>query len=177
MTDINLLPGEEPGKKSLGKFLSWVLTYGRYIIIGTEIIVLLAFLSRFKLDRDLTDLHQSISQKQAVILATSDLERQTRDLQDRLLIIKKLERERGFSPKLLSTFEELTPVDVILTEFSMEASKLTLKADALSNKGFNAFLNNLSASPHFGDVSLDDVRKAKGGVGIEFKISTSLKDL
>lgn len=177
MVDINLLPGEELGRKPSGKFLTWALTYGRYIIIGTEIIVLLAFLSRFKLDRELTDLHQSIAQKQAVVLAASDLEHEVRDLQDRLSIIKKLEQQRGLSPKLLSTFEGITPQDVTLIELSMETSRLALKATALSNKGFTTFLNNLSASPRFGDVSLDDVRKAKNGVGIEFKISTSLKDL
>lgn len=175
MFNINLLPGEE-GKK-LGKFLTWVLTYGRYIIIGTEIIVLLAFLSRFKLDRDLTDLHSSIAQKQAVILAAQDLERQVRELQNRLLIIKKLEQQRDFPPKLLVAFESLTPVDVTLTEFSLEPSKLTLTAVAFSNEGFSTFLNNLSASAYFADISLDQVGKPRSGKGVEFKISTSLKNL
>lgn len=177
MFNINLLPGEEFGKKPLGKFLTWVLTYGRYIIIGTEIIVLLAFLSRFKFDRDLTDLHQSIAQKQAVILAASDLEQQVRALQNRLLIAKKLEQQRDFPPRLLSTFEGLTPQDVTLTEFSLDTSKLTLTAVALSNNSFTTFLNNLSSSSYFGDISLDNVGKAKEGGGIEFKISTALKNL
>ncbi|TSC53380.1 MAG: Uncharacterized protein LiPW16_402 [Microgenomates group bacterium LiPW_16] len=175
MTDINLLPGE--GAKKLGKFLTWVLTYGRYIIIGTEIIVLLAFLSRFKFDRDVTDLHQSIAQKQAVILAAQDLERQVRNLQDHLAIIKKLEQQRSFPKKILTTFEQLTPQDVTLTEFSLEPSKLTLTAVALSNEGFTTFLNNLSTSLYFGDISLDDVGKAQDQAGIEFKISTTLKNL
>ncbi|MBI4999482.1 PilN domain-containing protein [Candidatus Gottesmanbacteria bacterium] len=175
MTDINLLPGKEA--KKLGKFLTWVLTYGRYIIIGTEIIVLLAFLSRFKLDRDLTDLHEGIAQKQTVILPAQDLEQQVRSLQNRLLIIKKISNQREFPPKLLSTFEGLTPVDVTLTGFSLESSKLFLTAVAFSNEGFSVFLNNLSASDYFTDISLDDVNKAKGGIGIEFKISTSLKNL
>lgn len=175
MTDINLLPGEEA--KKLGKFLTWVLTYGRYIVIGTEIIVLLAFLSRFKLDRDLTDLHSSIAQKQAVILAAQDLEHQVRSLQNRLAIIKKLNTQRDFPPKLLLAFENLTPEDVILTEFSLEPSKLTLTAVALSNEGFRTFLNNLSASAYFADISLDSVNKARSGIGVEFKISTTLKNL
>lgn len=175
MPNINLLPGEK--EKKSGKFLTWVLTYGRYIIIGTEIVVLLAFLSRFKFDRDLTDLHSSISQKQAVILAAQDLEREVRGLQDRLSIIKKLNRERDFPPKLLAAFESLTPADVILREFSLDGTKLSLTAIALSNESFSTFLNNLSASAYFADISLDSVGKAKSGAGVEFKISTSLKNL
>jgi hypothetical protein len=65
--EINLLPREEFEKKPIGKFLTWALSIGRYIIIFTELIVILAFLSRFKLDRDLSDLNQSIREKQAVI--------------------------------------------------------------------------------------------------------------
>lgn len=177
MVDINLLPREELGEKPLGKFLTWSLTYGRYIIIGTEIIVLLAFLSRFKLDRDLTDLHQSINQKQAIILGARDLELEVRSLQDHLAIIKKLGEKRGLPSKLLSTFEGLTPSDVTLTGFSLDASKITLTAVTLSNESFTTFLNNLSASAHFSDISLDSVGKAKSGEGIEFKISMTLKNL
>lgn len=173
MLNINLLPGE---KQSLGKFLTWVLTYGRYIIIGTEIVVLLAFLSRFKFDRDLTDLHQSISQKQAVVLAAQDLEREVRALQNHLLIIKKLETERDSFPKLLAAFEQLIPQDVSLTEFSVDNKKLSLTAVALSNDGFKTFLNNLSSSPYFGDISLNNVTKAPEG-GVEFRITAVLKNI
>ncbi len=173
MININLLPGE---KQSLGKFLTWVLTYGRYIIIGTEIIVLLAFLSRFKFDRDLTDLHQSISQKQAVVLAAQSLEREVRALQNHLLIVKKLEKERAFSPKLLATFEQLIPLDVSLEGFSVDNKKLSLTAVALSNEGFKTFLNNLANSSYFGDISLDNVGKASQG-GVEFKITAVLKNI
>lgn len=174
MTDINLISEE---KQPLGKFLTWVLTYGRYIIIGTEIIVLLAFLSRFKLDRDLTDLHQSVAQKQAVILAAQDLESRVRTLQDRLMIIKKLEEQRSFPQKLLTTFEQFTPQEVVLTEFYLDSSKLSLTAVALSNDGFTTFLNNLSTSPYISDISLDDIGKTQGGTGIKFKISAILKNL
>lgn len=173
MVDINLLPGE---KQELGKFLTWILTYGRYIIIGTEIVVLLAFLSRFKFDRDLTDLHQSIAQKQAVVLAAYDLEQQARTLQNQLSIIKKLEKQRGLSQKILSVFEKLIPGDVVLSDFFLDTTKINLTAVARSNDGFTTFLNNLSASPYFGDISLDDVGKAVEG-GIEFRISANLKDI
>ncbi len=173
MTDINLLPGE---KQPLGKFLTWVLTYGRYIIIGTEIIVLLAFLSRFKFDRELTDLHQSIAQKQAVILAANDLEKKVRNLQNHLLIIKRLEKQRDTSPELLSAFEQLTPSEVTLTEISLNSNRLTISAVAVTNQSFTTFIKNLSSSSFFGDISLDNVRKADSG-GIKFTVTASLKNL
>lgn len=173
MININLVSGEET--KKIGRFCSWILTYGRYIIVGTEIIVLLAFVSRFKLDRDLTDLHESINQKQAIILAASDFENEVRTLQERLKIIERLDKQRVVPQGLLTSFGQLTPQDVILTDFSLDTTKLSLTAIALSNDGFTTFLNNLSTSSSFGDISLDDVGKARDGVGIEFKISMKLK--
>ncbi len=174
MTDINLLESQE---KKVGKFLTWVLSYGRYIIIGTEIIVLLAFLSRFKLDRELTDLHQSIADKQAIILAASDLENQVRTLQNHLIIIKKLDQQRGYPPKLLTSFETMIPTDVTLMEIIINDSKIKLTAVALSNDGFRAFLNNLAASEYFSDISLDDVTKNTEGTGVKFSVSATLKNI
>ncbi|MFH0863561.1 MAG: PilN domain-containing protein [Candidatus Gottesmanbacteria bacterium] len=171
MIEINLLPGV---KQPLGKFLTWILTYGRYIIIGTEIIVLLAFLSRFKLDRELTDLHQSITQKQEVVIAAKDLENEVRKLQNHLLIIKKLQIQRSFPPKLLAAFEQLTPSEVTLKSMSINADMLQISATAVSNQAFTTFLNNLSASAYFSDISLDNVSKAENG-GVEFTISTKTK--
>ena len=58
--DINLLPREEFEQKTVGRFLIWALTVGRWIVIVTELIVITAFLSRFKLDRDLANLYEKI---------------------------------------------------------------------------------------------------------------------
>lgn len=178
MININLLPGEELTKMGApGKFLAWVLTYGRYIIIGTEIIVLLVFLSRFKLDQELTDLHQSIKQKQAIVLGASNLEQQIRDLQTRLLFIKKLEQQRDTAPKLLSILENLTPPEVTLTDFYFNSTKFTLTATTLSNNSFTIFLNNLAASNSFTDISVDDVGKDPSSSQFKFQISAALKNL
>ena len=81
--DINLLAQTNINAKPLGKFLKWSLTYGRYIIIGTQIIVLLAFLSRFKLDQDLSDLHTKIDEKVNILEALAPIENNTRLLQDK----------------------------------------------------------------------------------------------
>ena len=72
--DIELLPKEEWEKTSLGKFIKWVLTVGRYIVIFTELIVISAFISRFKLDRDLSKIYEDIEKKQSLVVASSDFE-------------------------------------------------------------------------------------------------------
>ncbi|MBI3385346.1 hypothetical protein HY030_04095, partial [Candidatus Gottesmanbacteria bacterium] len=82
--NINLMPTEDLERTPAGRFLKWALTVGRYIVIFTELIVLIAFLSRFWLDRTLSDLHESIKQKQAIVKSAKDLEDQARSVQNRL---------------------------------------------------------------------------------------------
>lgn len=175
MIDINLLPGEELTKSGpLGKFLIWILSYGRYIIIGTEIIVLTVFLSRFRLDRELTDLHESIAQKQAVIMAASDTEQKIRTIQENLRLIKELGKGRDFPPKIFSVFESLTPNDITLSDLYLDAGKISFTATALSNTSFSDFLNNLSASGSFSDINVENIAKNYKGPGVQFKVAMAL---
>lgn len=177
MSDINLLPGEDLGKKGpFGKFLLWVLTYGRYIIIGTEIIVLLAFFSRFKLDRDLTDLHQAIVQKEAIIASSRNFENEVRQIQNRLTIIKGLQAQRKAPLNLLSDLSRLMPEDVSLTDLIFENNKISLTATSLTNDSFNNFLDKVGKLPQVTDVSLEDIGKNQKGPGVEFHLSANLKN-
>ena len=81
---INLLPQEEFAASTLGRVLNWLLTTFRYIVIVTEIVVMTAFLSRFWLDAKSTDLNELIKQKQAVIAASADFEKEFRLTKDNL---------------------------------------------------------------------------------------------
>lgn len=176
MLNINLLPGEDLVKKgSWGKFFSWVLTYGRYIVVGTEIIVLLAFFSRFKLDRDLTDLHKAAGQKEAIVLTSAGFENQVRSLQNHLKMISGLLKQKQAPRNLLTALSNLTPRDVVLSELAFSQKKMELTAISLSNDSFNIFLNNLSASPLVTNINLDAIDKNPKGPGIEFHLSAGLK--
>lgn len=173
--EIELIPKEEWEKKTLGKFLKWALTIGRYIVIITELIVILAFLSRFKLDRDLTNLYEEIEQKQAIVESASDLEADFRFLQKRLTTIQKLEKEQLKAAKVLEELAGLTPVDVSLAGLSSSKEEISFSATALSEAGLATFLNNLKNSKRFEDLNLSQVStETTKGLGIQFSLSAKL---
>jgi Tfp pilus assembly protein PilN len=170
--EINLLPREEFEKKPLGRFLTWALSAGRYIVIFTELIVILAFLSRFKLDRDLADLNQSIREKQAIIEASADFEKEFIFLQTRLAAIKKLKEQQLSFSQLVNIIGTLTPLDVAISNLSLGEEGLRINATALSEKGLGSFVANLSASPYFREVTLTSVAKSlETGPEIKFIIN------
>lgn len=173
--EINLLPREEFEKRTIGRFLTWALSVGRYIIIFTELIVILAFLSRFKLDRDLTDLNQSIREKQAVITTASKFEEEFTFLQTRLAAIRKINSEKISVTQTVALVGSLTPIDVAISSLKFGKEKVQISAVALSEKGLGTFLANLSASPYFGKINLTDVSKnLETGPEISFSIDAVL---
>jgi Tfp pilus assembly protein PilN len=173
--EIELIPKENWEKKPIGRFLKWALTIGRYIVIITELIVILAFLSRFKLDRDLTNLYEEIEQKQTIVDSASDLENNFRFLQKRLTTIQNLEKKQLEAAQVMEEVTSLTPLDVSFSDFSSTAEGVNFTATALSEAGLATFLNNLKNSGHFEDLNLTQVSLgAEEELGIQFSLSAKL---
>lgn len=171
--DINLLTEYGINTKPLGKFLVWTLTYARYIIIGTQIIVLLAFFSRFKLDQQLSDLHSEIDQKSNIILALSAIEDNFRSLNDKVSVIESLEKQRGSIYEVILYLQGKTPSDVYLSSITFNKDHLVLKGKTKNNNSFATFIQIITSNTTFTDVSVTDISQADDGF-IAFEIQLSI---
>src|SRR3989304_5055627 len=87
---INLLPEKGFEQTTTGRILTWILSSFRIIVIVTEIIVMIAFLSRFWLDAQNTDLTEELQQKQAVLSASKAFDAEFKDTQKRLKVFTDL---------------------------------------------------------------------------------------
>jgi Tfp pilus assembly protein PilN len=171
MTKISLLPKQEevaPGEK----FLRFCLTFGRYIVICTEIIVIACFLARFKLDRNLEHLSESINGKQAVVQSFSEREREIRHLQTQLSEIKKLTATQKEPTKFLANLTGLLPENVFLESLTIKGKKLKISATSYSNPDLAIFLNRIRLSTGFRESTLGEVVVDRGE--IKFSLSTVL---
>lgn len=172
---INLLPKDEFESSFVGKLLKWALTVGRYIVIGTELVVIGSFLSRFSLDRQLTDFNESIAQKQAIIASYGSLEDDIRSTQKRLVLIGKLNREQLGVSKFVDQAVAFTPVDVTYTQLGFSKDTVDLSGVAFSEAGFTTLLAELRIREEFERVNLKRVAsQGESGGGIEFEIELKL---
>lgn len=172
--DINLLSGGKFEESPVGKFFKWALTVGRYIVIFTELIVIVSFISRFKLDADLNELNKDIKEKQAAIISFGDLEKNVGFLQSRLEIIKSREKSGIRADKVLEECSSIIPVDVVLSDLSIEESSVSLEGAALSHQGLAAFIEGFKASDLFDEIDLRKVSSKGEGQEIEFEIAVKL---
>ena len=168
---INLLPQDEFDRSFLGKALKWALSAGKSIVILTEFVVILAFLSRFKLDRDLNDINEVLIQKQAVVESYAETERQMRALQDRLAIINQVDEDTLGASGSLSRLIASTPLDVEYETVELSRTSLTLTGIAGSEGGFAALLNSIREEGTWTQISLGDVEFSQRKGGVVFTIN------
>lgn len=170
---INLLGSQDLEHTPWGRLVSWATTYGRYIMITTEIVVLLAFVSRFSLDRKNTDLTEELTQKQAIIQANLDFEREIKSLQGHLATAKTLMTDQTKPVDIINTIESLIPADVHLKSLELTQNKLAISATAGTTQGFAQFLANLQATKQIQNVLLGDIRR-EPLTGILFDINADI---
>lgn len=154
---INLLPQEEFEGTTFGRVLTWALSSFRIIVIVTEMIVMLAFLSRFWLDARLSDLNDSIKQKQSIISAQAGFEKDFRDLQKRLNIFTSI---TSLEPKATTVFDSIStyiPQGVILSSVSKTQNTVLIRGTADSERSIAQFIANLEAAGVFKNVELTSV--------------------
>lgn len=176
-TSIELLPQEEWQESKFGRILKWALTVGRHIVIFTELIVILAFLSRFKLDRDLADLGEKIKSKQNIVASASSFEEEFRFLQKRLQTIETMREKELKAGLIITELAAIIPLEVKLSNLSIKSNSVSLTATSLSEGGLAALINNLKKSKKFEKLTLTTVETAKEEekeVGIKFQLNSTL---
>ena len=150
---INLLPQEEFDVSTLGRILKWAMGTFRIIVIVTEMIVMTAFLSRFWLDAQNSDLNDAIAIKTAQISAQSDFEKQFRILQHKLSIFKTLTDSPQPSGKL-NAINSKIPSDVILSGISVGDVSAQLNGVTLSEASIAKLLNGMKNEKSLKTVDL-----------------------
>jgi Tfp pilus assembly protein PilN len=166
---INLIPKDPFFSTATGRILRWALSAGRYIVIFTELIVIISFATRFTLDRQVTDLNSSIEQKRQVILSYGDLEDRFRTVQGKINHFKQIEQETNLTDSFLH-LSEVVPSGVILSELSIRPASVSISGVAESQRDFNFLINNLQISPNFFNINVSEVSSDERSSGLEFRI-------
>ena len=168
---INLLTQDALSSSLIGKFLLWTLSIGRYVVVFTELIVILSFLSRFKLDRDLTDLNEAIARQKAIVLSYGDLETKIRYDQERLALVRQ-EETKLKPPQVLTLLNQTVPADIKFDDLSLTENSFKFSAVALTPQGLAVMLNNLVNHPLVEEVNITDVSSQDQNNSINFSIDT-----
>lgn len=174
---INLLPKDPFLSSAVGRLLQWALSAGRYIVIFTELVVIISFATRFVLDRQLTDINAEIFKKRSIILAYGELEERFRATQSKLTQLASVQQDVN----IIDVFENLTkvtPREVSLTQLNISPSTISINGKALSQTSFNLLVNNLQLSNKFFNITVNKVESGQEQeAGFSFVIGAQTKEV
>lgn len=172
---INLLPQERGGRSE--RVLDWMLTFGRFVVIVTELVVIVAFLLRFGLDQRLNDLYDAILNKQRYIQANKDFEVDFRSTQTRLLTVKQSIAGQINAASILTQLAQIIPTDVVLSSFVFVEGNITLTAQTPSERSFGKLVNSMLANERITDVAVQSVGTSEDGTGLQFVVTATWKNI
>lgn len=161
---INLLPQEEFESSVLGRVLRWAMGTFRIIVIVTEMVVMGAFLSRFWLDAQNSDLNDQVKTAAAEISAQADFENQFRQVQTRLKIFKDISANAQSSKKL-DLIASKIPSDIVLSSVTISSTSSDIKGNSGSETSIAQLISNLKAEPTFKQVALGSLGSSDASPG------------
>jgi Tfp pilus assembly protein PilN len=159
IASVNLLEKDEFNESPIGRLVNWATTNGRYIIIATEIVVLLAFISRFSLDRKLTDLNEEIEQKSAIIQANTQFENDFNKLQSQLNDLGIITSTQKKPVETIQALKVLLPTGTYLTSFNLENGVVKMSITLITNEVFAILMNNLQNTKLIKEININSIRR------------------
>lgn len=169
---INLLPRDSFESSQAGIVLAWLLSFGKWAVIITQLIVMGVFLWRFSLDRELTDLKKSIAKNVAIIKSYEQVERDFVLTQKRLATAKTVIAQQKAITEELSALTSATPLDVWYEKLTITPTTTTFSAYSRSLPGFSQLLSTIQRDTRYSSVSV--ARIQDGGIQsaqMQFEIS------
>ena len=173
---INLLPKDSFEESDLGRFLRWALVTGRAVVVITELVVILAFGSRFWFDKALNDLMEVIDQKQVLVQSYQTVEEQMRQVLAREVPVATAIEKNLEIESILAELVRATPADVNFNKMNLSATSLSLTGQSNSEEGLAALLANLNKIEKIKKLSIGETKFSQRNGKVEFDLTASFKD-
>lgn len=172
---INLLPKNEFKDSTLGKFIQWATSIGRWIVVFTEFIVICAFLSRFYFDTELANLFDKIRQNKAIVRSALVFEENFLRTQNKIKATKEILAQESYPSAIIVAVSKLLPAEVYLTEISVSDGSLKLSGFSSSESGVNLFVSGLKSRSSFSEVAVSQLNQKNAFSPINFDVSAKIQ--
>ena len=122
---INLLKEKE--KDISGKIIYFALHYLRYILVVTQIVVIVVFFYRFKIDQEVIDLRDELKQKQEIVQVSNPLLKEAQAIDLKTREIKDILDKQSSFQQMLSYFLSVFPNKMRVTHMVINEKEWNLR--------------------------------------------------
>lgn len=161
------------GKTTVGVvFYRWAVDAGRGIIVGIELIALLALGYRFMVDRKIVDLHDEIAQQEAFIAAQTRDEIKYRGIQDRLKNIKITNENTTAKVRVMNeVLDSISAGTFFNTNLTINQQAIAIEGSTFSIYTLTGFVDSVKKLPQVASISIDEINTTDDGVKFKVRIN------
>lgn len=170
--EINLLPVDKFAASSLGRILAWLLKTFRIIVMSVEMVVMIAFLSRFWLDAKNSDLNDEVKQKRALIEAQANFEEEFTNIQKKLYVFSKITSNQYSTVSEIDLITQNIPSEIFLENIIFSKETITINGFSPFEKSISQFMVNIENTDNFESVDLTGIDMGETGSNLlEFSVT------
>ncbi len=170
-TNINFLStvnkekdkNKKPSDKLGQRIFEWTTTTGKRIIMLTELIILIFFFSRFKLDQNLLKIKKDIALSGSILEYYQPQENKLKTAQKKIRKIKELKQTAFKWNNQLDLIQNKTPTKLTFETLSISANKIEMQATVDDAVSFGTFIQELVSEPKIKSITFTsssyDVKK------------------
>ena len=174
--ELSLLPEESNNNSLPSRIIRYLTTVGRYIIVFTELIVISAFISRFWLDRQNSDLSETLRQQKAILESTTEFNNEYTSLQTRLKYIDSHYKSQANYPQNIQSIVTSLPDNVFLQNFIIDKDTAQLTIYSYQEDPLVNLIVNLSLNPGISTVDIQKIEKKSKDSKYFVNLSLKFKD-
>jgi Tfp pilus assembly protein PilN len=154
---INLLKRDD--ENLVNKVVYFCLHYLRYIIVITQIVVIVVFFYRFKIDQDIIDLKENVEQKQEIFKITLPLIEEAQAIDHKSNLIKSALKEQNDFSDQLNYVLSIIPEGMILKRLEFDNTTIRLTGIAADIRLIKMMTEKIKTEKKFKDITVNQVQK------------------
>jgi hypothetical protein len=156
--NINLLNLKK--NNLIDKIVYFVLNYLRYILVITQLVVVVVFFMRFQVDQEMVDLGDSILQKKEIVEVSQNLIKEANQTELKLTQIKKIIDNQQRFIHNLQYLTNIFPEELFLKKYSLDdKGEILLEGYSLEPTLIKKFYLKLVKDQYFKKVILQYIKK------------------
>ncbi len=165
---INLLLPKE--KVLSDKIIYFSLNYLKYILVITQIFVIVVFFYRFRIDQQIIDLKDGLMQKQEIVTVSQPLIDEAKNTDRKIKVAKEIMQKqdnlKGMMDYLLSRF----PDGILLDNLQLNSDGVSFRGLSSNVVVLQLFYNRLQKDKQFEKIDLQNIKKTTLGYTFSFNL-------
>ncbi len=165
---INLFPPKE--RTLIDKIVYFSLNYLRYILVITQTVIIGVFFYRFKIDQEIIDLKDALSQKQEIVTVSTPLMTEAEAIDRTTKLAANIINEQDVTKKMLNYFLSRFPENMTMTRMIINNDGLEFEATSKDAITIKLFTNRITKEGRFVDIQLKKIQKKEEGFFVNFAL-------